>query len=142
MSNNNFDLIPWRKRHNLYDLFLDDIFDNFSNIILEPTTDIYEEDNNIVIENQMPGLDKKDIEISYDKDTIKISGKKSEEKETKKKNFYQKETRSGFYERVIRLPENVDYSKAKAEYKNGVLKIVLPKASEKETEKVNTISVE
>lgn len=103
--------------------------------------DIYEDENNIVVKAELPGVNKEDISVSLTEDTLTISGKKTEEKKIEKENYYRKEIRSGSFSRSFTLPCAVDKEKVKASYKNGILEIVLPKA-EKEKEKEIKIEVE
>lgn len=95
----------------------------------QPLSDIYETDKEVIAEVDMPGMDKKDIQVHVDKDGIEIKAEtKAETKhEDKKKGMYRFERNySGFY-RHFSLPNNVNAEKANAEYKDGVLKIIVPK---------------
>ena len=94
-----------------------------------PTSDLWEDDNNVYTEIEMPGLSKDDIKINVDDNRLEIKAEKSDEdtQEDKKKGFYRLERQySGFY-RSFTLPENADTQNADAEYKDGVLKITVPK---------------
>ena len=94
-----------------------------------PTADVWETEKEVMAEIDIPGVDKKDIKVEVDDSGIEIKAEtKSEvEQKDKKKGLYKLERNySGFY-RKISLPNNVDSSNAKAEYKNGVLKISVPK---------------
>ncbi len=96
---------------------------------VEPTSDLYETDKEIIAEIDLPGVDKKDIKVNVTKDSIEINAEKKYEtkKEDKKKGMYRFErSYSGFY-RKLALPNKVDADKADAEYKNGVLQIKIPK---------------
>lgn len=95
----------------------------------QPLSDIYETDKEIIAEIEIPGIDKKDIQVYVDKDGIEIKAEtKAEVKhEDKKKGMYRFERNySGFYRRFS-LPNNVNPDKANAEYKDGVLKVTIPK---------------
>jgi HSP20 family protein len=97
-------------------------------------TDVYETDKDLIMEMQVPGYKKEDIKISFHDDYLKVEGKAEEEKEEKEKNYWRKEIRKGSFVRVVPLPRKVDPKKAKAGFKDGVLKISLPKIEEvKET---------
>jgi HSP20 family protein len=97
-------------------------------------TDVYEVAKDLIVEMQIPGFKKEDIKISFQDDYLKVEGKAEEEKEEKEKNYWRKEIRRGSFVRVIPLPKKVDPRKAKASFKDGVLKISLPKIEEiKET---------
>lgn len=99
--------------------------------------DLYEQDNNIIAEMNLPGLDPDKIDVSLeDQHHLRISGKREEKKETKEKHFYSKEIYVGSFERCIALPAAVQADKMTAEYHSGVLKVIMPKQIEKAAEKV------
>ena len=75
-------------------------------------------------------MDEEDIEVSVADGGITIKGEKKEETEEKKKDYYVSERRYGSFERYFGLPEGVDADKITATFKNGVLKVVLPKTAE------------
>ncbi len=92
-----------------------------------PASDIWETDKEVIAEVDLPGIDKKDIKINLNDDNIEIKAEKKTEKEDKKKGFYRQERcYSGFY-RQFPLPSNIKADKAEAEYKDGVLKLKIPK---------------
>jgi HSP20 family protein len=95
--------------------------------IKEPSVDIEDKKREIVVTVDLPGVDKKDIEVHVEQDRIEIKAMKKMEKEMKKKNYYRRERAfSGFY-KACSLPALVDPNKAKSSFKNGVLTINLPK---------------
>lgn len=101
----------------------------------EPTADIYETDKEVVAEIDVPGVDKKDIEVSVTDDGVEVKAERKDEAKTEEKGIHRYErSYSGFYRRFS-LPGNVDADKAKAEYKNGVLKITVPKTEIEEKKK-------
>jgi len=102
----------------------------------EPAIDVYEEDNNIVVEAEVPGMDPKDIDIEIENNTLRISGKSEKKEEVKEKNYYRKEMRKGAFERVITLPTEVDEEKVEATMQDGILKIVLPKKRPSASKKI------
>ncbi len=99
--------------------------------------DVYEKDSNIIAEMNLPGIDPNNIDVSVEDDHLRISGSREESKEEKKKHYFSKEIRRGSFERIVRLPSAVQKNKVSAEYKNGELRITLPKAAETKTSKVN-----
>ena len=107
--------------------------------ILAPSVDVWEDKDNIYVEADIPGFEQKDISLNLKGDTLIISAKKEETKEEKKKNYYRCERYQGSFYREVILPSNIDASKIKAGYKNGVLKVTLPK---KEEEKGKEIKIE
>ncbi len=107
--------------------------------ILAPSVDVWEDKDNIYVEADIPGFEQKDISLNLKGDNLIISAKKDETKEEKKKNYYRCERYQGSFYREVILPSNIDASKIKAGYKNGVLKVTLPK---KEEEKGKEIKIE
>ena len=102
----------------------------------EPAIDVYEENNNIIVEAEVPGMDPKDIDIEIENNTLRISGKTEKKEEVKEKNYYRKEIRKGAFERVITLPAEVKEDKIEATMKDGILRIVLPKKKSSASKKI------
>lgn len=100
----------------------------------EPLREVVEKDNEILINVQLPGVDKKDVVLSITAGHIEIKAEKKHELKVEKNGLHKYErSYSGFY-RIIPLPENVKAEEAEAGYENGILKIRLPK-EEKAVEK-------
>lgn len=102
-----------------------------------PVSDIYETEKEVVAEIDMPGVDKNDIKVNVTEDVIEIKAEKKNElkQEDKKKGMFRLERSfAGFY-RSFPLPNSVDPDKANAEYKDGVLKITVPKLKVEEKKK-------
>jgi len=95
--------------------------------ISEPAVDMYEKDNKIIVEVEVPGVDPKDINVEIEDKTLRISGKTEKKEEVKEKDYYRKEIRKGSFERVISLPAEVKEDEVEATMEDGILKIVLPK---------------
>jgi HSP20 family protein len=110
--------------------------DFFGDYVWSPAVDIADTGENIVIKAEVPGFDKKNINISLTGDTITISGKIQEEKEEKKTHYLYKERVTGGFTRSFTLPVPVDRNKVKATCKDGILEIVLPKAEEAKAKEV------
>lgn len=109
--------------------------------VLAPSVDVSEDKNNIYVEANLPGFEQKDVKVKMKKDAVVITADREEKKEEKKKNYHRCERYQGSFYREIGLPQSVDGQKIKAKYKNGVLKIELPKKGE-EAEKEISINVE
>ncbi len=92
-----------------------------------PRVDVTENEKEIKIAAELPGLDEKDIEVSLSGDLLTISGEKKAEKEDKRENYYRMERSYGSFQRSVALPVEVDAEKVEATFKNGVLQITLPK---------------
>jgi HSP20 family protein len=97
-----------------------------------PAVDVKEEDNNLVVAAELPGIDRKDIDVTVTKDSVRIAGQKKHEE----KGYYRHESYCGSFERTIDLPTDVDENKAEAEFSKGVLTIKLPKSKEARQKKV------
>jgi HSP20 family protein len=80
---------------------------------------------------------KKDLDVSVTENTVTIKGKTSSEKKEEKGNYYRREISSGTYERVLTIPANVDSSKAKAKFRDGLLELTIPKTGKSKGTKVN-----
>lgn len=131
-------IIKWDPFRELDRFFEEDVFAPvFAKITSDLAVDVYEEDNNIVAEMQIPGVEPKNLNVEIEDNYLKVSGSREEEKEEKKKSYYRKEIKKGAFERVILLPSEVVGDKAEAEYKDGVLKIKIPKAKEAKVKKVS-----
>ncbi len=97
----------------------------------KPAIDLYETDNELVAEANIPDFNPDDISISIENDNLIISGESKEENEEERKGYYKKEIRRGSFERMVRLPMPVDEDKINATYEKGILKVIMPKAEEK-----------
>ena len=96
-----------------------------------PAMEVTELPTELIVSAELPGLEKKDVDISVDDDLLTISGEKVEEKtEGEEKKYHLWERTYGAFRRSFTLPRFVDASKINAEFKNGVLKIHMPKTSE------------
>jgi len=103
-----------------------------------PIVDVRETDKEYVIKAFVPGVEQKDINVEYIDGALKVSG---ELKEEEKLNYLRKESVSGKFERAFSLPEKIKEDAIKAEYKNGVLTVTIPK-SEEEKPKIRKIAVQ
>jgi HSP20 family protein len=103
---------------------------------LVPSIDISETDNEIQISAEMPGLERKDVDISVDGNTLTIRGEKKVEERPDDRNMQVSERSYGVFLRVLELPSGVDPSQIQATMSNGVLKITIPKPSQNEPKKI------
>ena len=95
-----------------------------------PSLDISETKNDLVVKAELPGMDPKDIDISLSNGSLTIKGEKKQEREEKEENYHFIERSYGSFCRSVRLPKEVKHDKVSASFKDGVLKIVLPKSEE------------
>ena len=95
-----------------------------------PEVDMIEDKDKVMVNVDLPGMKKEDIKVSVQDNTLTIKGERKAEKEEKDKNYHRVERLYGTFCRSFSLPGKVDGQKIKANYKNGVLSIDLPKAEE------------
>jgi HSP20 family protein len=103
---------------------------------LVPKIDVSETDKTIEISAEMPGLERKDVDISIDEDTLTVRGEKKVEEDSKDKNVQHSERSYGVFLRVLQLPPGVDPSSVQATMSNGILKITIPKPAKPEPKKI------
>jgi HSP20 family protein len=89
--------------------------------------DVTETDKEVKVCAEIPGVEAKDVDVTVENGTLTIRGEKKFEREENEKGQYRMERSYGSFERAIALPTEVDESKAKAEFKKGVLRLTLPK---------------
>ena len=92
-----------------------------------PALDVYQTDNEVIVETPLPGIDPEKVIISVENDVLTIEGKSEKSSEVDEKDYYRKEVRVGGFHRAVALPSSVNGENAQAEYKDGVLKITIPK---------------
>ena len=101
-----------------------------------PSVDIFETESEVVIKAELPGMEAKDIEIKLENNVLMLRGDRRFEKETKNENYHRVERSYGNFTRSFSLPAFVDDSKVHAEYKNGLLRIVLPKKEQAKSKEI------
>lgn len=122
-----------------FDRFFNDLPASSIGHMGDMAVDMYEDGNNVIAEMSVSGIEPEKIDVSVEGNYLRICGRREEEKEKKGKQFYSKEIHRGSFERALRLPAPVNESKVTAEYKDGVLKVSLPKLEEKKSGKVKVI---
>ncbi len=150
-----FELTPWRRRErDLLPSFgafrreIDDLFSRFFGeealpapfqVGFSPAIDISETDKEISVKAELPGVDPKDLDISITGSALTIKGEKKAEKEEKGEGFHRVERSFGTFSRSLTLPCEVEEDKIKAEYRDGVLSLKIPKAqsAQKKTIKID-----
>lgn len=124
---------------------LERIFDNFlapqatDGLNWAPAVDLKETNDAYHLDADLPGLEKKDIEVKVEDDVVTISGSRSQENHEDTKGYQRFERSYGAFRRSFRIPGGVDADKVQAEFKNGVLHVMLPKP---ETAKPKQIEVQ
>ncbi len=102
-----------------------------------PALDIYEQKDNVVVRAELPGMKKEDIDVSLHENTLSISGERKHEESHKDEAMYRSERFFGRFQRSVVLPTPVAVDKIKAQYKDGVLTVTLPKAEEAKPKQIN-----
>jgi HSP20 family protein len=92
-----------------------------------PRIDMFEQNGNVIVKAELPGVKKEDIEVSVEDGELVISGERHEEHEVKEEHYYHMERASGSIYRRLPLPEHVDEEKIDAELADGVLIVTMPK---------------
>ena len=95
-----------------------------------PPVDIYEDEHNITLKIEVPGIDEKDIDVRVENNTLTVHGERKFEKEEKEENYRRVERQYGSFTRTFTLPSTVDHENVQADYDKGVLKIKLAKKAE------------
>ena len=108
-----------------------------------PPVDVYEDEHNITLKIEVPGIDEKDIDVRIENNTLTVHGERKFEKEEKEENYRRVERQYGSFTRTFTLPSTVDAEKVEAHYDKGVLKVRLAKKAEAKPKqiKVNVGSV-
>ncbi len=102
-----------------------------------PAVDVKEEDKRYLMEVELPGLTDKDIELKVEDSILTLSSKKEESKEEKKNGYLLRERRSTEFCRTFVLPQDAERSEVKAEFKNGLLMVDIPKRPEAQPRKID-----
>jgi len=127
---------PFRELNTVHDT-IDRLFEDSFPVaiktgVMMPTINIYEKDDQVVVEADVPGIKEEDLSIEVAEDHLTIRGERKSEEEIDEKDVYRREVSYGSFVRVIPLPTGVDKDKADAELRDGILKVVLPKAQEEQ----------
>jgi HSP20 family protein len=96
---------------------------------LTPKVDIIDRDDQVVVRAEVPGMEKDNLQLSVTENTVTLKGETKKEEKQEKGDYYRSEISRGSFQRTFALPCDVDGSKAKAGFKNGVLELSLPKVT-------------
>ena len=102
----------------------------------EPLSEVTEKDNNVVVNVELPGVEKKDIILQVTNDHVEVRAGKNSNTKIQKKDYYKEEKSYRGFHRVITLPVEVKADEARADYKNGVLTLTIPKLKKKLVKKI------
>ena len=127
---------PWREmstlQHRINHLFNEPFFrggddDELCMGIWHPAVDMFDDDDKIVIKAELPGMDKKDSSVDIEDRVLTLSGERNYDNEVKEENYYRRERTTGKFKRAFNLPADVDADQIKADFKDGVLNVEIPK---------------
>jgi HSP20 family protein len=104
--------------------------------LTRPHVDLIERDEEFLVRAELPGVEKKDLTIDLSDDLLTIRGERRKEAKTEEGEVYRAEIARGTFSRSLRLPESVDFEKADAELKDGVLEVHLPKTHRTERRRI------
>ena len=138
------ELVKWNpfgrnvRVRNQFDNFFDDFFnpalcidEGMAASAWNPAVDVYENKEDIIIKAELPGVEKKDIKVDVNGGVLTLKGERNHEKEVKEEAFYRRESVYGKFERSFKLPDGTDSDKIKADFKDGILKVSVPKTEGK-----------
>ncbi|MEO8648427.1 MAG: Hsp20/alpha crystallin family protein [Acidobacteriota bacterium] len=101
-----------------------------------PSVDIFEDKEHLILEAELPGMDRDDFEISVENNILTLHGERKLENKTEGDNYHRVERSYGSFTRSFTLPQNVTSERATADYENGVLRVSLPKREETKARKI------
>jgi HSP20 family protein len=102
-----------------------------------PALDVYEDKDQFVVKAEVPGMKKEDIDVSLHEGSLTVSGERKSEHETDEAGVYRSERFFGRFQRTVDLPTGVDPGRVKADYRDGILTITLPKVEEAKPKKIS-----
>jgi HSP20 family protein len=112
------------------DTYSNDNQESLTTSTFAPAVDVYEDEHNITLKIEVPGIDEKDLDIRVENNTLTVHGERKFEKEEKEENYRRVERQYGSFTRSFSLPNTVDHETVSASYDKGVLKIKLAKKAE------------
>lgn len=143
-------LVRWNPRNTMFRNSMSRLIDEAFNDFLAPVNaqdeplgsdwlppvDIVEDENTLVFTAEMPGLDREAVDITLEDQVLTLRGERRFERDEEKDNYHRIERAYGSFSRSFRLPTNVETAKAKATFKDGLLRIELPKTEEAKPKKL------
>ncbi|MCM2356870.1 MAG: Hsp20/alpha crystallin family protein [Geobacteraceae bacterium] len=104
--------------------------------IWQPSVDIYEDEESVVIKAEVPDIDQNDIEVRIEDNTLTLKGERKLDQSIRKENYHRVERYYGPFQRSFSLPPTIDQEKVKATCERGVLTLILPKREEKKPKQI------
>lgn len=125
----------WSDVNDIFNSFSDaGLPDTFKSVSYVPALDVKEDEKNLVVQAELPGLEESDIDVSLNEGVLTLKGEKKTEEKKETDKFVRIERSFGSFHRSVTLPSEVDASKIEAIFKNGVLTITLPKVVQERKE--------
>lgn len=125
-----FSTLQGRLNHLFQQSFSDGREESLTTSTFAPPVDVYEDEQNVTLKIEVPGIEEKDLDIRVENNTLTVHGEKKFEKEEKEENYRRVERQYGSFTRNFTLPTTVDSESITAHYDKGVLKINLAKKAE------------
>ena len=101
-----------------------------------PPVDVYEDEHNVVLKVEVPGIDEKDIDVRVENNVLTIRGERPFEQKVERENYHRLERSYGTFSRSFALPTTIDADKIHAEYRDGVLNLTLPKSEKAKPKRI------
>jgi HSP20 family protein len=111
-------------------------FAELPSMLDRPSVDIVDGETDIVVRAELPGVEKKDLDVSIVDRTLTIKGSSRKEEKQEKKNYFRREIKTGSFSRSILLPADVNANQCEATFKGGVLELKLPKSKPATMQKI------
>jgi HSP20 family protein len=137
---------PWKEMVSLRDrmngLLADSLFrpdrreDDVAMGLWYPSVDMFEKDDKVVIKAELPGLEKKDLNLEIKDGVLTLKGERKYDHEVKEENFYRREMCYGKFMRSFTLPAEVEADKITAEFQNGLLTVEVPKSEARKPKQI------
>jgi len=118
-----------------------DVDDDISMCAWKPLVDIYETDEAIILKAELPGIKKEDVSVEIKDNVLTLKGERVEDKEVKNESYFRKERCFGTFSRAFNLQHRVQPDKIKARFKDGILKVEIPKPEEEKPKQI-TVNIE
>jgi HSP20 family protein len=119
-----------REMNRLFEDFMTPLTRENGGLTFAPAVEMQETEDAVQVKLEVPGMEAKDLDIQVTNESVSISGERKSETKTEEKGVTRTEFRYGKFQRVIAMPTRIDNQNVKAEYRDGVLNLTLPKAEE------------
>ena len=113
-----------------------DTFDFVARNAFSPAVDVYEDEKEITVEVELPGMDEKDLDLKVESNVLTISGEKKKGSDKKNKGYFRSERVKGYFSRSFSLPKSASVEEISATYKDGILFVRVPKELKDRSKKI------